>query len=62
MLVFPKTYYSSEEDRVGFRRFIGGFDRPSETRYLTYFAHQTTRTERTLRHGADLDLREVLGS
>ena len=51
---------AAEYDRVGFRRFIGGYDDPAESRYATYFAHATTRTERTLRHGADLDLRMVL--
>ena len=47
-------------ERRGFRRVIGVMEDPTESRYLTYFAHETTRIERTLRHGADLDLRGVL--
>jgi RHH-type proline utilization regulon transcriptional repressor/proline dehydrogenase/delta 1-pyrroline-5-carboxylate dehydrogenase len=39
-----------------FRRFIGATDSPDDAGYLTRFAHARTRTERTLRHGADLDL------
>ncbi len=43
--------------RTNFLRFIGVDDQTTESRYLSYFAHETVRTERTLRHGADLDLR-----
>lgn len=39
---------------VGFTRFIGVTDAPSDPWYLTRFANARTKTERTLRHGADL--------
>ena len=53
--------FQRKRERVGFVRFIGGYDQPDDPRYLTYFAYETVRTERTLHHGVDLDLRAVLG-
>ncbi len=46
---------------VGFTRFIGGHDSPVDPRYLTYFAYETVRTERTIVNASDVDLRDVLG-
>lgn len=44
--------------RNGFRRVIGGhMDSPSEALYLTRFSSARTRSEETLRHGAELNLR-----
>lgn len=44
--------------RVGFRRTIGGhMDHPEDALYLTRFAAARTRSEETLRHGAELNLR-----
>lgn len=45
-------------NRPGFRRVIGGhMDDPNNTLYLTRFSSSRVRSEETLRHGAELNLR-----
>jgi hypothetical protein len=54
-----RTLLASNRNRVGFKRFIGVTDDPSDRWYLPRFANARTLSERTLRHGADLNTRTV---
>ncbi len=56
-----RIFMTAPRPPVGFRRFIGANDSPWDPAYLTRFSNARVRSERTLRHGADLHLRGVVG-
>jgi len=54
-----KHFFSRIQGKIGFRRAIGGhMDHPEDPLYLTRFASARTRSQSTLRHGAELHIGE----